>query len=181
MLSGALLRWTPLPMSEPPVWQVRSAPPGTTDIQAWCDRRVLLATEQGLQTWSPDADTVEPLPWGSGPVARVTLPRTAPCESIIVAAGDAIERRTALGTEVLANGLQQIRAVAVSSTEQVWTIHGQQPMLSLLTPAGPEVRARHLGDARDVIFGHGGLWAKGNAYFASGEGRIDYAQMYATP
>lgn len=175
-LHGGELRWTPLPLAEPVVWTRRPAPPGTHDLQAWCEDSVVLATDGGLLRWTPADDQITAMAWGKGPVARIAVSVTAPCDELLVISGDSVQRRSASGSVVLASAVAAPQSLATASDGSVWVVHGADPVLSVLEGGQLSTRARHLGDVRDVWFGSGvGLWSRGNAYFASGEGRIDYA------
>ena len=41
--------------------------------------------------------------------------------------------------------------------------------------------ASDLGDVRDLLFGHMGLFAAQNAYLAEGDGRIEYVHVADIP
>lgn len=175
-LRGAELRWTPLPLSTPLVWTRRPAPAGTHDLQAWCEDSVALATDAGLMRWTPEDDQIVPLRWGEGAVSRLAVSPQAVCTELLVLSGDTVARRSASGSTPLVSGVSEARAIAAAGDGSVWVVHGASPVLSVIDGGALAVRARHLGDVRDVWFGSGaGLWSPANAYFASGEGRIDYA------
>jgi len=179
-LTGQTLSWSPYPVPADVAWASQPAPPGTRDLQAWCDDTVLLATDSGLSVWTPLTGAIAPLPWPGGGAEQVTLPVSAPCDTVLVAAGGRIEQRTASGTVILA-AAEQVRALAVAHDGSIWAIHGSPPVLGIVEDGAMSVRARHLGDSRDLQFGGGGLWDPRNAYLASGAGRIDYAQVHTAP
>ena len=124
----------------------------------------------------PDTGDITPEPWGRA-AERIGLMPEAPCEEVITAHRGTITHHRGADATVLASELGTIHAITVSADGGVWVVHRDAPVLSLLRDGLPEVRARHLGDVRAVLFGIGGIWAPENAYFASGEGRLDYARV----
>lgn len=183
---GQTLRWGPLPAPGQPAQGLRtvSIEIAVSDMQAWCDEQVLLASAQGLLRWTPTKGTI--VPFGPRVAAqRVSLAPDPVCESALVIDEDRVYQvfdstRRPLGTAIAAP-----QSAAVQAGGRIWLAHGAPAVLSVLTPDGGwEVRARHLGDARDIVFGGGvrsggASFSPGNIYIANGEGRLEYAQVAA--
>lgn len=148
---------------------------GVVDIQSWCDERVLLAGEAGLQVFDRSSGTISAHPADLPPLTAVGLPAEAPCSGAVVVADGAV---------IEVNG-EQVRRIPVDSPRIVtpgrdghsWVIHGTPPVLSRLEDGALSLRAEHLGDPLDAHFGAGELFSPSNIYFADSAGTLDYARV----
>jgi hypothetical protein len=164
------------PVEGGPAVPVRSWPlPGALDLQSWCGESVLVAFPDRVERVEPESGTRVVLAGGLAGVRGVGL-GAPPCERAWVATAAGLVE---LGVEgpLRRVELPDARAVAVDDRGRTWALHGAPPVLSVLAPSGPTEIAGHLGDARDLHFGTGGLLPPDNVYLASGEGGVDYARL----
>ena len=170
-------------------WSAQVLPPGVRDLQSWCNGELRLASAQGVLRWSPEAPELTPAPEVAAgavlpPLERLELLATGGCEGVLGLSADTLLWLTPTETRVLAERLEAPLAVASDRHGGVWLVAGTPPALWFLTAEGTlEQRARHLGGARDLLFGPGELLDRRNAYLIGEEGRLDYvrALMDSTP
>lgn len=167
-----ILTWPPgLPPAATATWPAK----GAVDLQSWCDETLLVAYPDHVERLDPRTGTATTYIAGLTDVRGLSLGAKV-CDAAWVATRDGLLEVDVSGVlqRVL---LADARAVAVDAQGHTWALHGEPRLLSALSPQGPTVIARHLGDARDLHFGPGALLPPENVYLAAGEGGVDYARL----
>ena len=179
ILTSAGLQWGALPTSGAMLEALQTLPaPGVVDLQSWCDGRVLLAGEQGLQVFTPTTATITDHEATLPPLKAVSLSAQETCAGAVVLTEDALIQVS--GTTTSRIPISQPRAATPGRDGHTWVIHGDPPVLSRLEDGALTPRAKHLGDPRDAHFGTGELFSPNNIYLADGAGTLDYARVIAT-
>ena len=179
LLADQRLRWGTYPApGEPLSLSGEADGAGVVDIQAWCEGRVLVATETHLELWSPVDGTREA--W-AGPfegVRRISLQGEPPCDGALVLLEDRLLRvQEGRRTELVA-GLVDARALTIDRQGTPWLVSGEPPVLARLVDGRPQLVARYLSDPADIHFGIGvGLLPTQNLYIADRKGTIDYVHV----
>lgn len=150
---------------------------GVVDIQTSCDGVVLFADDEGVGSWTPATDAVSRFGPPLSGVQALALDPTSACEGVLALTGDAVRWVTASGAAPVVTGLDGPRALTADGWGGIWVVQGEPPVLAKLTPGGPEVRARHLGETLDIGFGVGELFHPANVYFVGPAGTLDYARV----
>ena len=179
LLTSAGLQWGALPAPGAPMRALQTIPaPGVVDLQSWCDERVLLAGDTGLQIFEPATASITAHPATLPALHAVSLPARAPCSGAVVLSADALIQ--VHGTATASTAIAQPRTATPSRDGHTWVIHGEPPVLSRVEEGGLMLRAEHLGDPQDAHFGTGELFSPDNLYLADGSGTLDYARVIAT-
>lgn len=169
------IRFGPLPPPGTPASAWASRPmPGVRDLQAWCDGDVMIGDAASVTSWNPETD--ETALWAEGlPGLRaVSLGGGEGCDWLTVVTEDAVWEVKPTGKRALVEGLVGARAAALDGRGRLWVVAGASPALSRIEEGKRIEFASHLGDARDLAFGYGGLLPPSNAYLADGAGSLDY-------
>jgi hypothetical protein len=163
------------PADGPPAMLATWPTPGAVDLQSWCEETLLVAYPDRIDRMDPETGAMTPYATGLEDVRSLCLGAKV-CETTWVATRDALVN---LGPEGVRQRvpIDNPHAVAIDSQGTTWALHGEPRLLSAVLTQGPTVIARHLGDARDVHFGPGGLLPPQNVYLAAGEGGVDYARL----
>lgn len=150
---------------------------GLRDMQAGCGERVHVADAAGLAAWVPATGALSRFGPPLADVRALALDPLAACAGVLVLAGDRVLWVTADAATPLATGLTRPRALSADAWGGVWVVHGEPPVLARLTTAGPDTRARHLGETADLGFGLGDLFHPANAYLVGPGGTLEYARV----
>ena len=170
------IRWGPTPADGPAASLVGAAWPGALDLQAACDDTVMVATATSITRWDPATDTRTPWPAAPDGITAIGL-GARECEELFVVAGSRLWSVTEEAATPLTAELSAPRAVTRDSAGAAWMLLGEPPVLARIVAGEPQVRARHLGDPRDLHFGTGELLAPLNVYIADGAGTVDYVRV----
>lgn len=163
------------PADAAPALQASWPAVGAVDLQSWCDEALLVAYPDRVDHLDPTTGAARAYVTGLDGVRGLSLGARV-CETTWVATRDAVLEVDAAGIRQRVP-LDRPHAVAIDGQGHTWALHGEPRLLSALLAQGPMVIARHLGDARDVHFGSGGLLPQQNVYLAAGEGGVDYARL----
>lgn len=176
LLTDAGLQWGVLPERGEPLRDLQTIPAtGVVDLQSWCDGRVLLAGDMGLQIFDPATATITAHDAVLPALQAVSLLAHEPCSGAVVLSADALIQIH--GTTTSRTSLRRPRTTTPGRDGYTWVIHGDPPVLSRLEEDELVLRAEHLGDPRDAHFGNGELLSPDNLYLADGGGTIDYARV----
>ena len=166
-------------------WSIRGTPqaggsqslPGIVDMLAWCDGDLLMAYGDHLALWRFGQELERTF---GAPVQgiRAVAAGSPDCSSALVLTNDALWSVPAAGpTAPIVRGLTAPRAVATDPLGRAWIVSGNPVALARVDGAALVPVASDLGDVRDVVFGHMGLFKPHNAYLAEGDGRIEYVHV----
>jgi aspartate/methionine/tyrosine aminotransferase len=173
---GDVLEWTPRGAAFPGAVGGSMSLPGAVDLLAWCDGDLLVAYADHLELWRVGQEAVRPFGTSLDHIRAVAM--GSPCLRL----GARADRRRPLvgardGCAVeLARDLKAPRAVASDRLGRAWIVSGEPAALGRLDGSSL-VPVASLGDVRDVVFGHTGLYKPHNAYLAEGDGRIEYVHV----
>ncbi len=178
-LRAGTLRVAAFPVAGAPAW-TDTPWPGAVDLQATCEEALFVADAEGVARWTPGGAVARFGPPLSG-VRSLTILVPDPCGGVVAVTEDAVLQVTAEGTTALVAGVDHLRAAALDARGALWVVAGDPPVLGVVGASGIEVRARHLGDTRDLAFGFGGLFPSANAYLGTDAGTLDYARVVVGP
>lgn len=155
--------------------------PEVRALQAWCDSSLLALSSTGVWLLKPDGSA--PRLWAAALPGAVdlTLSPGTPCEAVLQLKPDSLHRSDPQGNEALATGLIGARAVATDRLGRAWVLHQEPLVLAHIEAGRAQTFARHLGDARDLSFGNGGLLHPDTAWLLIGDGRVDYLPVPMAP
>ncbi len=173
---GDVLEWTFRGASFPQAGGGSQNLPGLVDLLAWCDGQLLLAYADHLELWRLGQEVERGF---GGPLEhiRAIAPGAPDCGSVLALTDDALWSVSVAGTPVqLAHELKAPRAVASDRLGRVWIVSGDPTTLARLDGSSL-VPVAGVGDVRDLVFGHMGLYKPHNAYLAEGDGRIEYVHV----
>lgn len=161
--------------------ELRVPLPEVRALQAWCDASLLALSPTGIWLLRPDGSP--PRLWAAALPGSVdiTLSPGPPCEAVLQLSPDALHRSDPQGSQPLASALEGARAVATDRLGRAWVLHGQPLVLAQIEAGQARTIARHVGDARDLSFGNGGLLHSDSAWLLIGDGRVDYLPVAMPP
>jgi hypothetical protein len=178
---GDVLEWTFRGASFPQAGGGSQALPGIVDLLAWCDGELLVAYADHLALWRLGQEVERPF---GTPVEgiRAVAVGSPNCASALALTDGALWSVPASGQPIqLAAGLSATRAVARDRLGRAWIVSGDPVTLARVDGSSLVPFASDLGDVRDVVFGHLGLFKPQNVYVAAGEGRIEYVHVADVP
>jgi hypothetical protein len=174
---GDVLEWTIRTSASPQAAGGSQSLPGVVDLLAWCDGDLLIAYADHLALWRLGQE-VERTFGAPVPGIRAVAVGSPECGSALVLTNDALWSVPATGpTAPLVRGLKDPRAVASDPLGRAWIVSGDPVALARVDGSSLVPVASDLGDVRDVVFGHMGLFKPHNVYLAAGDGRIEYVHV----
>jgi hypothetical protein len=180
-VQGDVLRWIPTKKSFAGAVGGAQALAGIVDLLGWCDGDLLVAYADHLALWRVGQEGERPF---GTPVAGIEAIARGPqgCASALALSGTALWSIPANGAAVkLVDDLVAPRAVASDRLGRAWIVSGDPVGLGRLDGSTVTSVAPDLGDVRDLLFGHDGMYAPQNAYLAERDGRIEYVHIEDIP